>query len=51
MTNAFTKNFTMVDYLTELLKSRDWLIENGRSTEQIDSVIEETRITLMENKH
>ncbi len=47
---AFTENFTQVDYLTELLKSREWLISNNRSTEQIDKVIEKTRNTLLKQK-
>ena len=47
---AFTENFTQVDYLTELLKSREWLISNDRSTEQIDKVIEKTRNALIKQK-
>ena len=47
---AFTENFTQVDYLTELLKSREWLISNDRSTEQIDKVIEKTRNALLKQK-
>ena len=47
---AFTENFTQVDYLTELLKSREWLISNNRSTEQIDKVIEKTRNALLKQK-
>ena len=47
---AFTENFTQVDYLTELLKSREWLISNNRSTEQIDNVIEKTKNALLKQK-
>lgn len=47
---AFTENFTPVDYLTELLKSREWLISNNRSAEQIDKVIEKTRNALLKQK-
>ena len=45
---TFTKKeFTKVDYLTELLKCRKWLTENNQSTEEVDKVIEKTRNELL----
>lgn len=37
------KEFTKIDYLEELIKSRAYLIDHGIDTTQIDEIIERTR--------